>query len=78
MEHRHRIIVLLGPTACGKTSFGVALDKALSRQRMESVRKWFAARGISMDRMAEAYYHGVDYKARTATRARRAELKFVK
>ena len=25
MEHRHRIIVLLGPTACGKTSFGVAL-----------------------------------------------------
>ena len=25
MEHRHRIIILLGPTACGKTSFGVAL-----------------------------------------------------
>ena len=25
MKHRHRIIVLLGPTACGKTSFGVAL-----------------------------------------------------
>ena len=25
MDHRHRIIILLGPTACGKTSFGVAL-----------------------------------------------------
>ena len=25
MNHRHRIIILLGPTACGKTSFGVAL-----------------------------------------------------
>jgi len=25
MPHRHRIIILLGPTACGKTSFGVAL-----------------------------------------------------
>lgn len=25
MKHRHRIIILLGPTACGKTSFGVAL-----------------------------------------------------
>ncbi|MBO7655369.1 MAG: tRNA (adenosine(37)-N6)-dimethylallyltransferase MiaA [Kiritimatiellae bacterium] len=25
MSHRHRIIILLGPTACGKTSFGVAL-----------------------------------------------------
>ena len=29
MEHRHRIIVLLGPTACGKTSFGVALASRL-------------------------------------------------
>lgn len=29
MEHRHRIIVLLGPTACGKTSFGVALASGL-------------------------------------------------
>ena len=55
-----------------------SFNKALSRQRMEAVRKWFAARGISMDRMTEAYYHGVDYKARTATQARRAELKFVK
>ena len=55
-----------------------SFNKVLSRMRMESVRKWFAARGISMDRMTEAYYHGVDYKARTATQARRAELKFVK
>jgi hypothetical protein len=45
---------------------------------MESVRQWFAAHGISMDRMTEAYYHGIDYNARTATQARRAELKFVK
>ena len=29
MDHRHRIIVLLGPTACGKTSFGVALAARL-------------------------------------------------
>ena len=29
MEHRHRIIVLLGPTACGKTSFGVALAERI-------------------------------------------------
>ena len=55
-----------------------AFNKALSKQRMEAIQQWFAARGISMDRMAEAYYHGVDFKARTATQARRAELKFVK
>ena len=30
MTHRHRIIVLLGPTACGKTSFGVALASRIN------------------------------------------------
>ena len=55
-----------------------AFNKALSKQRMEAIQQWFAARGISMDRMAEAYFHGVDYTARTAAQARRAELKFVK
>jgi len=55
-----------------------AFNKALSKQRMEAIQQWFVAHGISMDRMAEAYYHGADYKARTATQARRAELKFVK
>jgi outer membrane protein OmpA-like peptidoglycan-associated protein len=55
-----------------------SFNRTLSRQRMESVRQWFAAHGISMDRMTEAYYHGIDYNARTATQARRAELKFVK
>ena len=29
MDHRHRIIILLGPTACAKTSFGVALATRL-------------------------------------------------
>ena len=61
-------------SASGSKSF----NKALSKKRMEAIRQWFSARGISMDRMAEAYFHGVDYTARTAAQARRAELKFVK
>lgn len=55
-----------------------SFNRTLSKQRMESVRQWFAAHGISMDRMTEAYYHGIDYNARTATQARRAEIKFAK
>ena len=61
-------------SASGSKSF----NKALSKKRMEAIRQWFSARGISMDRMAEANFHGVDYTARTAAQARRAELKFVK
>ncbi|MBR4523988.1 MAG: OmpA family protein [Bacteroidales bacterium] len=55
-----------------------AYNEKLSEQRMEAVRAWFAEHGISTDRMAEAYFHGIDYNAPSADEARRAELKFVK
>lgn len=53
-------------------------NNTLSQKRMEVVRKWFADHGISMDRMGQAYYHGIDYDAPSEAQARRAELKFVK
>lgn len=50
----------------------------LSRQRMEVIRRWFAERGVAMERMEQAFFHGVDYQASNSKTARRAELKFVK
>ena len=50
----------------------------LSRQRMEVIRRWFAERGVAMERMEQAFFHGVDYQASSSKAARRAELKFVK
>lgn len=50
----------------------------LSRIRMKSVRDWFLQRGISEDRLAASYYHGVDKNAPDEASARRVELKFVK
>ena len=55
-----------------------AYNEKLSEQRMEAVRTWFTAHGISLERMGQAYYHGIDYNAPSAAQARRAELKFVK
>lgn len=53
-------------------------NEKLSEQRMEAIRAWFLEHGIDMDRMTEAYFHGIDYNAPSADEARRAELKFVK
>ena len=53
-------------------------NNKLSEKRMEAIRSWFAAHGIAPERMTQAYSHGIDYNAPTATEARRAELKFVK
>lgn len=50
----------------------------LSELRMEAIRAWFEEHGIPKERMGKAYYHGIDYNAPTAAKARRAELKFVK
>lgn len=55
-----------------------AYNEKLSEQRMEAIRGWFAAHGIGLERMGQAYYHGIDYNAPSADKARRAELKFVK
>ena len=55
-----------------------AYNDKLSEQRMEAIRSWFTARGIGLERMGQAYYHGIDYNAPSADQARRAELKFVK
>ena len=55
-----------------------AYNELLSKGRMEEICDWFTARGISAERLGNAYYHGVDYKAPTEAEARRAELKFVK
>ena len=46
--------------------------------RMEAVRQWFIAHGVAPERIEKAYYHGVDYHARTARVARRAEIKFAR
>ena len=53
-------------------------NERLSERRMEVVRQWFAGKGIPMERMGKAFYHGVDYNAPTQAAARRSELKFVK
>jgi len=45
---------------------------------MEAIRSWFAERGIAPERLARAYFHGIDYNAPTETEARRADLQFVK
>ena len=55
-----------------------AYNDKLSEQRMEAIRSWFTAHGIGLERMGQAYYHGIDYNAPSADKARRAELKFVK
>ena len=55
-----------------------AYNEKLSEQRMEAIRGWFTAHGIGLERMGQAYYHGIDYNAPSADKARRAELKFVK
>jgi len=55
-----------------------AYNKKLSERRMEAVRTWFVEHGIPMERMQKAYFHGIDYQAPSAAKARRAELKFVK
>lgn len=55
-----------------------AYNEKLSEQRMEAIRGWFTAHGIGLERMGQAYYHGIDYNAPSAELARRAELKFVK
>ena len=55
-----------------------AYNVKLSEQRMEAIRGWFIAHGIGLERMGQAYYHGIDYNAPSADKARRAELKFVK
>ena len=55
-----------------------AYNQKLSEQRMEAIRGWFTAHGIPMERMAEAYFHGIDHNASSAAQARRAELKFIK
>ena len=54
------------------------LNTWLSRKRMEAVRQWFIAHGVAPERIEKAYYHGVDYHARTARVARRAEIKFAR
>lgn len=53
-------------------------NEKLSERRMEAVRQWFAAHGIGMERMGQAFYHGIDYNASSEDEARRAELKFIK
>ena len=53
-------------------------NNILSRKRMEAIQNWFIEHGISKDRMGASYYHGIDYKAPSADKARRAELWFVK
>ena len=50
----------------------------LSKKRMEEVQNWFISRGIAPERMGQAYFHGIDYDAPSAAKARRAELWFVK
>lgn len=55
-----------------------AYNEQLSEQRMEAIRSWFAERGIAPERLARAYFHGIDYNAPTETEARRADLQFVK
>lgn len=54
------------------------LNTWLSRKRMEAVRQWFIAHGVAPERIEKAYYHGVDYHARTARVARRAEIRFAR
>ena len=55
-----------------------AYNEKLSERRMEAIRAWFAEHFIAPDRMQDAYFHGIDYNAPSADKARRAELKFVK
>ena len=45
---------------------------------MEAIRAWFGEHFIAPERMQKAYFHGIDYNAPSADKARRAELKFVK
>ena len=53
-------------------------NENLSRLRMEEVLQWFESHGISRERMGNAYFHGVDYDAPSADKARRADIMFVK
>lgn len=53
-------------------------NKKLSQQRVEEVQYWFVGHGIAMERLSNAYAHGIDYNAPNADEARRAKLKFVK
>jgi outer membrane protein OmpA-like peptidoglycan-associated protein len=53
-------------------------NNRLSEKRMEAIRAWFADHGIAPERMLQAYFHGIDYNAPSADKARRAELQFAK
>ena len=53
-------------------------NEQLSKLRMEEVMQWFTSHGISMERMEKAFFHGVDYDAPSADKARRADIQFVK
>lgn len=55
-----------------------AYNERLSEERMEAVRSWFRNHGIAPERLEQAYFHGIDYNAPSADKARRAELQFVK
>ena len=57
---------------------GKSNNKTLSKKRMEAVRQWFIAHGVAPERIVKTYYHGVDYHARTARAARRAEIQFAR